>query len=160
MRDEPFVHVFSYLQLPVGEEHHDSFTGSVNLRRGYKNASNYPLATIKCLGYDIQKIATSVNNSRTLSIHMACVEKTSATTSISNTMSKSTEESYELNHEDRLASIENGTAKIAELKLLRKIDLWLLPLLTVSYMLQFLDKQPLNFASVMGLIQDLNLTGT
>lgn len=34
-----------------------------------------------------------------------------------------------------------------------------MPLLTLSYMLQFLDKQTLNFASVMGLIQDLSLKG-
>lgn len=49
---------------------------------------------------------------------------------------------------------------LAEKRLLRKIDLWLLPLLTLSYLLQFLDKQTLNFASVMGLIQDLDLHGT
>lgn len=30
-----------------------------------------------------------------------------------------------------------------------------MPLLTISYLLQFLDKQTLNFASVMGMIQDL-----
>lgn len=30
-----------------------------------------------------------------------------------------------------------------------------MPLLMVSYLLQFLDKQTLNFASVMGMIQDL-----
>ena len=31
----------------------------------------------------------------------------------------------------------------------------IMPLLTVSYLLQFLDKQSLNFSSVMGIIQDL-----
>jgi hypothetical protein len=30
-----------------------------------------------------------------------------------------------------------------------------MPLLMISYLLQFLDKQTLNFASVMGMIQDL-----
>lgn len=35
-----------------------------------------------------------------------------------------------------------------------------MPLLTVSYMLQFLDKQTLNFSSIMGIIQDLHLHGT
>lgn len=45
-------------------------------------------------------------------------------------------------------------------KLLRKIDLCLLPLLTLSYMLQFLDKQTLNFASIMGMIKDLDLRGS
>lgn len=47
-----------------------------------------------------------------------------------------------------------------ERMLLRKIDLCLLPLLTLSYMLQFLDKQTLNFASVMGMIHDLDLRGS
>ncbi|KAL4897133.1 major facilitator superfamily domain-containing protein [Aspergillus ambiguus] len=43
--------------------------------------------------------------------------------------------------------------------LLRKIDWHLLPVMVVSYMLQFLDKQTLNQASIMGIIQDLKLTG-
>lgn len=45
-------------------------------------------------------------------------------------------------------------------KLLRKIDLYLPPLLTLSEMLQFLDKQTLNFASFVGPIDDLDLKGT
>ncbi|KAM5343629.1 hypothetical protein ACJ41O_012166 [Fusarium nematophilum] len=43
---------------------------------------------------------------------------------------------------------------------LRRIDFCLLPLLLVSYMLQFLDKQSLNFASIMGIIDDLDLVGS
>ncbi|KAH7129205.1 major facilitator superfamily domain-containing protein [Dactylonectria macrodidyma] len=45
-------------------------------------------------------------------------------------------------------------------KVLKKIDQFLMPLLLVSYMLQFLDKQSLNFASIMGIIDDLNLVGS
>ncbi|PNP78583.1 hypothetical protein FNYG_08062 [Fusarium nygamai] len=45
-------------------------------------------------------------------------------------------------------------------KVLRRIDLCLMPLLLVSYTLQFLDKQSLNFASIMGIIDDLDLVGS
>ncbi|KAL5357698.1 major facilitator superfamily domain-containing protein [Aspergillus floccosus] len=45
-------------------------------------------------------------------------------------------------------------------QLLRKIDWNLLPVMVVSYMLQFLDKQTLNQASIMGIIEDLNLSGS
>ena len=90
---------------------------------------------------------------------MASLEKAFTTSSINKTISKGVGEAYDLNSEDQLAAVEDGTTKMAEKRLLRKIDMSLLPLLTLSYMLQFLDKQTLNFASVMGLIQDLNLHG-
>ncbi|GAV52015.1 hypothetical protein ZYGR_0AF04870 [Zygosaccharomyces rouxii] len=41
----------------------------------------------------------------------------------------------------------------------RKIDTWLLPVLCVTYMLQFLDKLSLNYASSYSLKEDLKLTG-
>ncbi|CDH13195.1 related to permease of the major facilitator superfamily [Zygosaccharomyces bailii ISA1307] len=44
-------------------------------------------------------------------------------------------------------------------KIRRKIDLWLLPVLCVTYMLQFLDKLSLNYASAYSLKEDLHLTG-
>ncbi|KAE8318287.1 major facilitator superfamily domain-containing protein [Aspergillus transmontanensis] len=44
--------------------------------------------------------------------------------------------------------------------LLRKIDWRLLPIMMLSYMLQFLDKQSLSQAAIMGIIEDLKLTGT
>ncbi|KAF4959442.1 hypothetical protein FGADI_1663 [Fusarium gaditjirri] len=47
-----------------------------------------------------------------------------------------------------------------EKKVLRRIDLCLMPLLLVSYTLQFLDKQSLNFSSIMGIIDDLDLVGS
>ncbi|TGO21196.1 hypothetical protein BPAE_0234g00080 [Botrytis paeoniae] len=46
-----------------------------------------------------------------------------------------------------------------EKALLRKIDWRLMPLLTASYFLQFLDKSSLNYASIMGLIPDTGLVG-
>ncbi|KIV90724.1 hypothetical protein PV10_05350 [Exophiala mesophila] len=67
-----------------------------------------------------------------------------------------------LKDHDLPADVEGDTHMhiVQERKLLRKIDLWIMPLLTVSYLLQFLDKQSLNFSSVMGIIQDLDLRGT
>ncbi|KAI5962180.1 uncharacterized protein KGF55_003256 [Candida pseudojiufengensis] len=44
-------------------------------------------------------------------------------------------------------------------KVLRKVDTRLLPLLCVTYTLQFLDKLSLNYAAAYGLKEDLNLTG-
>lgn len=47
-----------------------------------------------------------------------------------------------------------------ERRVKRKIDLVILPLLCGVYMLQYLDKQSLSYASVFGLIPDLKLEGT
>ncbi|OKL56349.1 hypothetical protein UA08_08535 [Talaromyces atroroseus] len=47
-----------------------------------------------------------------------------------------------------------------ETKVVRKIDWHLMPPMTVAYMLQFLDKITLNNASIMGIKQDLHLTGS
>ncbi|RKU48354.1 hypothetical protein DL546_008829 [Coniochaeta pulveracea] len=46
-----------------------------------------------------------------------------------------------------------------EKKLLRKIDLHLMPLLCLVYGLNYLDKTTLSYASIMGLKTDINLTG-
>jgi len=40
-----------------------------------------------------------------------------------------------------------------------KIDLVLMPLLGFCYMLQFLDKLSLNYASLLGILEDVSLTG-
>jgi ACS family allantoate permease-like MFS transporter len=44
-------------------------------------------------------------------------------------------------------------------KLLKTIDWHLLPLMTAAYMIQFLDKQTLAQASIMGIVEDLDLVG-
>ncbi|KAL4932257.1 major facilitator superfamily domain-containing protein [Aspergillus undulatus] len=46
-----------------------------------------------------------------------------------------------------------------EKKLVRKIDLHLMPLLIVSYGLQYLDKTSLSYSAILGLREDLNLKG-
>jgi hypothetical protein len=42
----------------------------------------------------------------------------------------------------------------------RKTDMVILPLMCAVFFLQYLDKQSLSYASVFGLITDLNLKGT
>ncbi|RAO68528.1 uncharacterized protein BHQ10_004540 [Talaromyces amestolkiae] len=44
-------------------------------------------------------------------------------------------------------------------RLVRKIDWILMPLMGISYMLQFLDKQALGQSTLMGIIPDLKMTG-
>ncbi|KAJ9635001.1 hypothetical protein H2204_005956 [Knufia peltigerae] len=51
---------------------------------------------------------------------------------------------------------QNFTAK-EERTCLRKIDLWLMPIIVVTYGLQYVDKVILNGASQFGIIQDLDL---
>ncbi|KAL2785343.1 major facilitator superfamily domain-containing protein [Aspergillus keveii] len=48
----------------------------------------------------------------------------------------------------------------AEKKLIRKIDLMLLPIMLFAYMLAFLDKQALSYTTLMGLREDLGLAGS
>ncbi|KAF7586079.1 hypothetical protein BBP40_009610 [Aspergillus hancockii] len=56
---------------------------------------------------------------------------------------------------------EPGTVDVLgpeeEKKLVRKIDLHLMPLLIVSYGLQYLDKTSLSYSAILGLKEDLNL---
>ncbi|CAI7615524.1 hypothetical protein N7533_008537 [Penicillium manginii] len=44
-------------------------------------------------------------------------------------------------------------------RLLRRIDLYLMPIMAVSYMFQFLDKSAMSFTAILGLQDDLNLQG-
>ncbi|BCS26718.1 uncharacterized protein APUU_51429A [Aspergillus puulaauensis] len=48
----------------------------------------------------------------------------------------------------------------AEKRLVRKVDLMLLPLMLFAYMMAFLDKQALNYTSLMGIREDLHLVGS
>lgn len=47
-----------------------------------------------------------------------------------------------------------------EKQVLRRIDLHMLPLLCWVYMIQFADKTTLNYAALMGIREDTNLSGT
>ncbi|KAL3479094.1 major facilitator superfamily domain-containing protein [Aspergillus californicus] len=46
-----------------------------------------------------------------------------------------------------------------EKKLVRKIDMHLMPLLIISYGLQYLDKTSLSYSAILGIREDLNLQG-
>jgi hypothetical protein len=61
---------------------------------------------------------------------------------------------------DFLATQERITVSPEDNKrILKKIDLTLLPIMLVVYFLQQLDKSSLSYASVFGIIQDANLKG-
>jgi hypothetical protein len=50
------------------------------------------------------------------------------------------------------------TDLIDEKQLIRKIDFMIVPIMFGCYCLQYLDKSLLNYASVMGLLEDADLT--
>lgn len=47
----------------------------------------------------------------------------------------------------------------ASKRLLRKIDLHIMPLICIVYFLQYIDKTAISYASVTGIIQDTGLHG-
>jgi hypothetical protein len=69
--------------------------------------------------------------------------------------SEDLDETYELYKKQDASNIDPQEAR----RVLRKIDLHVLPLLMVSYMLQYLDKSSINFASVYGLQTGTHLKG-
>lgn len=67
----------------------------------------------------------------------------------------SLDDNYELYKSMRDEDISPAEAK----KVLRKVDLRILSLLMVTYVLQYLDKNCINLASVYGLKKDTHLEG-
>lgn len=65
------------------------------------------------------------------------------------------DETYELYRQQDARDVDPGEAR----RVLWKIDLHILPLLVLTYLLQYLDKITLNFASVFGLREGTNLQG-
>ena len=57
--------------------------------------------------------------------------------------------------EGEVLQMDEATSK----RLLRKIDMNIMPLMCIVYSLNFLDKTTLSYASVMGLQKDINLQG-
>ncbi|KAL3477193.1 major facilitator superfamily domain-containing protein [Aspergillus californicus] len=53
-----------------------------------------------------------------------------------------------------LAQLERDAAKVC-----RKLDFYVLPMMMITYMLSFLDKQTLNYSNAYGLQEDTNMTG-
>ncbi|KAK2043445.1 major facilitator superfamily transporter [Colletotrichum somersetense] len=60
----------------------------------------------------------------------------------------------------QIIELGDGYSPEEEKEVLRKIDLAILPMMCFVFFLQYLDKQSLSYASVFGLITDLNLTST
>ncbi|KAE8168423.1 major facilitator superfamily domain-containing protein [Aspergillus tamarii] len=66
---------------------------------------------------------------------------------------------------ETLKDVEPGDLDVQSLsreedkRILRRIDLYLLPMMAVSYMFQFLDKSAMSFTSILGLTDDLHLQG-
>jgi hypothetical protein len=65
------------------------------------------------------------------------------------------DDNYELYKNFQDVEIDPFEAK----KVLRKVDLRVMPILFFTYMLQYLDKNTINFASVYGLNEGTHLTG-
>lgn len=69
--------------------------------------------------------------------------------------SQSFDDTYQLYKAHDAADIDPREAK----RILRKIDYHILPILMMTYMLQYLDKSSINFASVYGLKEGTGLQG-
>lgn len=65
------------------------------------------------------------------------------------------DETYALYKKEDVQNVDPLEAK----RVLRKIDLNILPILMMTYMLQYLDKSSINFASVYGLQKGTHLHG-
>ncbi|KAF2398199.1 MFS general substrate transporter [Trichodelitschia bisporula] len=62
-------------------------------------------------------------------------------------------------HEFGASPRVNSHRSVNERKLIRKIDLSILPVLMAAYFLQFLDKVVYNYANVMGMQKDIHMKG-
>lgn len=61
--------------------------------------------------------------------------------------------------DQKLGAISNEFASIDEAAVLRKMDLRLIPMLSVLYLLAFLDRGNIGNAKIEGLVEDLHMTG-
>ena len=78
--------------------------------------------------------------------------------SITAASSRDLDETYEIYKQQQQQDVVDLDPAEAH-RVLRKIDWHILPLLMGSYMLQYLDKSSINFASVYGLQKGTNLHG-
>jgi sugar phosphate permease len=80
---------------------------------------------------------------------------TQSTDEISPVSSTHVDDNYELYKSARDVEIDPAEAA----RVLRKVDLRIMPILFITYMLQYLDKNTINFASVYGLQAGTGLKG-
>jgi hypothetical protein len=64
-----------------------------------------------------------------------------------------------ITYDDHATRLDNYIDKDAERKLVWKLDLWLLPVLTLAYLACFIDRASIGNARVLGLGNDLGLVG-
>jgi hypothetical protein len=83
------------------------------------------------------------------------LQSASKNVDVSPTGSKQVDDNYELFQNARTIEVDPKEAK----RVLRKIDIRLMPILFFTYMLQYLDKNSLNFSSVYGLQKGTHLEG-
>lgn len=62
---------------------------------------------------------------------------------------------FVLDHQNTKVVLDEATDK----KLLRKIDMYMLPVMCLLYCFQFMDKLSTSYASILGLREDLNMVG-
>ncbi|KAK6197491.1 allantoate permease [Scheffersomyces amazonensis] len=60
---------------------------------------------------------------------------------------------------EQAKNLTDEEEQIIRKKVLRKVDMRIIPLLCITYTLQFLDKLSLNYASAYSMVDDLNLVG-
>lgn len=62
-------------------------------------------------------------------------------------------------YDDHATTLDNYIDREAERKLVWKLDLWLLPIVTLAYMACFIDRASIGNARVLGLGSELGLIG-
>lgn len=65
----------------------------------------------------------------------------------------------QVTYDDHAANLDNYIDKEGERRLVWKLDLWLLPVLTLAYLACFIDRASIGNARVLGLGTELNLVG-
>ncbi|KAH9883992.1 allantoate permease [Xylariomycetidae sp. FL2044] len=80
---------------------------------------------------------------------------TSSSEDVSAASARDLDENYQLFKETQGLEVTEQEAK----RVLRKIDMRVVPILFMTYMLQYLDKNSINFANTYGLQEGTNLTG-
>lgn len=70
-----------------------------------------------------------------------------------------TEEKVAITYDDHATNLDNYIDKEAERRLVWKLDLWLLPILTLAYLSCFIDRASIGNARVLGLGTELGLVG-
>jgi hypothetical protein len=69
------------------------------------------------------------------------------------------EEKGPITYDDHATTLDNYIDREAERKLVWKLDLWLLPIVTFAYMACFIDRASIGNARVLGLGSELGLIG-